>query len=244
MGLFLAALTDPAAIDKINDALTRVDGAAGLILVADGVRPTTNLFPGMYLLEKTSKKKYYLDDTGVMVAGVYTGGTWIQDIGGDVFYGANDLSEQQFTLSNTGVVGNLGTANYPSDKYETPTVNFTTDGVKTVCIESEWNNTVIGVAPTPGDNLIRAYFVVDGVAYQVRDNSAGYIIATQDVGVAGPNTHGSGRADRWNKAKLYLTPAAGAHTAFMRFTGGRHNTGGSYGYSAIATTILGVNISG
>jgi hypothetical protein len=94
LGLFLPAGTDAADIATIVAAWNKLDKTSGLILCTSSTRPTTNLFPGLFIKETDTRKHYYLDNTGTWSLGTYTGGTWIEDFyltlvsGGNVFYGA------------------------------------------------------------------------------------------------------------------------------------------------------------
>ena len=106
LGLFLPAGTDAADINTIIAAWNKLDKTSGLILCTSSTRPTTNLFPGLYIKETDTGKHYYLDNTGTFTLGVYTGGAWIEDYyltivsGGNMFYGA--------AISNPYVFGHVG----------------------------------------------------------------------------------------------------------------------------------------
>lgn len=169
MGFLIQAGTDQADYGAIIDALLKTDGASGLVLCTEGTKPSTNLFPGMYVKCTDSGKHYFLQG-GSWSSGVYSGGTWQEDFylnivsvasgNGNMIYAGRDTAGYSLAWDQ-------GVSNVASGK-ATTTVATVTSG-QVVDFEIQLDTVANFAGSTFSDNsagsvgaLAGVYLTIDG----------------------------------------------------------------------------------
>jgi hypothetical protein len=233
MGFLIQGGDDKADYGAIIDALLKTDGASGLVLCTESTKPTTNLFPGMYI-KCTDSLKHYIYSGGSFSSGVYSGGTWTEDLyvtvvsvasgNGNMIYSGNDGTTRTYTADNGSATATFG----PYNSFSIATVSIN----QVVKFEIELTcNITLPSSYTYGNWASygpKVYITIDGTDYFV-----GWL----NIPINGTTSMAQAKLSR-----SIVVPTSGTHTVTYKMVNANAgNTSGVISY--VTLNVINSNIT-